>query len=106
MSGRLGRSYRLSPQAIEDLIQIYSYLEERNPIAAERSTQDIEQKTAELAGSRNPGVSRDWLKPGLRAFPYRRRCIYFRFVEDTLVVLRIVHGRQDISADNFSESED
>ena len=105
MSGRFGRRFRLSPQAIEDLIQIYGYLEERNPVAAERLIQDIERKIAELAASRNSGVSRDWLKPGLRAFPYRRRCIYFRFIEDTLVVLRIVHGRQDITADYFSESE-
>ena len=100
MSGSFGRRFRLSPQAVEDLIQ-----EERNPVAAERLIQDIERKIAELAASRNPGVSRDWLKPGLRAFPYRRRCIYFRFIEDTLVVLRIVHGRQDITADYFSESE-
>ncbi|THV14392.1 type II toxin-antitoxin system RelE/ParE family toxin [Rhizobium rhizophilum] len=96
----------MSPQAIEDLIQIYNYLYERSPVTAERFTSDIEQKIIDLADSRNPGVSREWLKPGLRAFPYRRRCIYFRVVEDTLVVLRITHGRQDITSDTFPESED
>jgi toxin ParE1/3/4 len=100
-----GRSYRLSPQAVEDLIEIYNYLHERNPVAAERFTEDIEHKIRDLAGSRNPGVSRDWIKTGLRAFPYRRRCIYFRLVDDTLVVLRITHGHQNISPDDFSESD-
>ncbi|MFN7126526.1 MAG: type II toxin-antitoxin system RelE/ParE family toxin [Allorhizobium sp.] len=82
MNSSFGRRYRLSPQAVEDLIQIYNYLYERRPVAAERFTRDIEQKITDLAGSRNPVVSRDWLKPGLRAFslsppmhllPYRRR---------------------------------
>ena len=105
MSSSSGRRYRLSPQAIEDLIQIYNYLNERSPLAAERFTSDIERKIVDLAGSRNPGVYREWLKPGLRAFPYRRRCIYFRVVEDALVVLRITHRRQDITPDTFPESE-
>jgi toxin ParE1/3/4 len=99
------RRYRLAPQAIEDLIGIFNYLHERNPIAAERFTQDIEQKIIDLANFRNPGVSRDWLKPGLRAFPYRRRCIYFRIVDDMLIVLRVMHGHQDISPDDFPESD-
>lgn len=106
MNSSFGRRYRLSPQAVEDLIQIYNYLYERSPVAAQRFTRDIEQKITDLAGSRNPGVSRDWLKPGLRAFPYRRRCIYFRIVADTLVVLRVTHGRQDITSDTFPESDD
>ena len=106
MNSSFGRRYRLSPQAVEDLIQIYNYLYERSPVAAERFTGDIEQKIRDLAGARNPGVSRNWLKPGLRAFPYRRRCIYFRIVDDILVVLRITHGRQDITSETFLESED
>ncbi|RKE85363.1 type II toxin-antitoxin system RelE/ParE family toxin [Rhizobium sp. AG855] len=105
MSSSFGRRFRLSPQAIEDLIQIYNYLQTRNPIAAERLTSDLEQKIRELAGSRNPGVSRDWVKTGLRAFPYRHRCIYFRIADDMLIVLRVMHGRQDISPNDFPESD-
>ncbi|MCC8933712.1 type II toxin-antitoxin system RelE/ParE family toxin [Rhizobium sp. 'Codium 1'] len=106
MSSSSGRRYRLPPQAIEDLIQIYNHLYERSPLAAERFTSDSERKIIDLAGSKNPGVCRERLKPGLRAFPYRRRCIYFRAVEDALVVLRITHGRQGITPDTFPESED
>jgi toxin ParE1/3/4 len=105
VSSSFGRRFRLSPQAIQDLIQIYDYLHARNPIAAERLTSDLEHKIRDLAGTRNPGVSRDWVKTGLRAFPYRRRCIYFRIVDDMLIVLRIVHGRQDISPEDFPESD-
>jgi toxin ParE1/3/4 len=97
-----GRRYRLPPQAIEDLIQIYNFLYERSPLAGKRFTNDSERKIIDLAGSRNPGVCRERLKPGLGAFPYRRRCIYFRVVKDALVVLRITHGRQDITPRHLS----
>lgn len=99
------RRYRLADPAIADLIELYTYLHERSPIAAERFTESIERKIADLASSRHPGVARDHLRPGLRAFPYRRRCIYFRIIEDCMVVLRIVHGRQDITANDFPESD-
>ncbi|AOG08703.1 type II toxin-antitoxin system RelE/ParE family toxin [Agrobacterium sp. RAC06] len=105
MNSSPGRPYRLSPQAVEDLIEIYAYLYVRSPVPAERFTADIEQKIGDLAASRNPGVASDWVKTGLRAFHYRRRCIYFRLVDDTLVVLRITHGRQNISPDDFPESD-
>jgi toxin ParE1/3/4 len=62
-------------------------------------------KIAELGIS---GVPRDWLRPGLRAFPYRKRCIYFRayedrIVEDRIVIVRVLHGKQDIDRQEFTE---
>lgn len=69
MSSSSGRRYRLFPQAIVDLIQIYNHLYERSPLAAERFTSDSERKIIQLAGSRNPGVSRDWLNQDYAHFP-------------------------------------
>jgi plasmid stabilization system protein ParE len=36
--------------------------------------------------------------------PYRNRGIYFRITPSPLLIIRILHGRQDISED-FPESE-
>lgn len=44
------------------------------------------------------GVSRDWIRPGLRLHIYGKYCAYFRYDDERLTVLRIVHGARDIDA--------
>jgi len=61
-----------------------------------RFVADLTAKIEWIAKTGFTGVPRDWIRPGLRAFPYRERCIYFRIEEDTLTVLRVIHGRQDL----------
>jgi plasmid stabilization system protein ParE len=100
------RRFSLSINAINDLINIYDYIAEKNPVAARRMLSALEAKIKSLAKSGNSGVSRDWIRPGLRAFPYRDRCIYFRVDETTLHVLRIVHGHQAINPDDFKVDND
>jgi len=53
---------------------------------------------AELGLSGSP---RDWVSDGLRGFPYRERCFYFRVSENKLYVVRILHGKQDIDSQDF-----
>lgn len=47
------------------------------------------------------GVPRDWIRDGLRALPYRERCIYYRIDGDAVYILRVLHGRQDITSQSF-----
>jgi toxin ParE1/3/4 len=58
-----------------------------------------------IAVSGFPGVSRDDLRPGLKALPFRKRCIYFRTTPDEVIILRVLHGHQDLSADLFDEEQ-
>ena len=58
-------------------------------------------KIAELGLSGSP---RDWIRPGLRAFPYRQRCIYFRSYDDRIVITRVLDGRQDIDRQEFENN--
>ncbi len=51
------------------------------------------------------GVSREELRPGLRAFFYKNYIIYFRFADTDILVLRIRHGKQKYLADDFPESD-
>lgn len=100
------RRFELSADAINDLTEIYRFIAKQNPLAAEKLIAAIEEKIKEMARSGSSGVSRSWIRPGLRALPFRDRCIYFRVSDSTLYVLRIVHGRQLIDPDDFTEGND
>jgi toxin ParE1/3/4 len=51
------------------------------------------------------GSPRDDLKSDLRAAIFRNYLIYFRATPSHLLIIRILHGRQDISSEDFPESE-
>ncbi|WP_075290305.1 type II toxin-antitoxin system RelE/ParE family toxin [Pararhizobium arenae] len=97
--------FRLSRRAIRDLATIFRFISEKDPIAAQRLVNSLESKIAALARINFPGVSREQFAPGLRAFPYKSHCIYFHVEENHLHVVRILHGRQDVSSQDFPESE-
>ena len=65
---------------------------------------DLHAKIIHLAKSGSNGVARDWISPGLRAFPLRDRCIYFRIDGDRMLVLRVLHGHQDVEQQDFPAS--
>lgn len=86
-----------------DLANIYIHIAKDSQEIAERFVEDISQQMVKIADQSIPGAPRDWVSPGLRAFPYRQRCIYFRQYEDRIVIVRILHGKQDISSQEFLE---
>jgi toxin ParE1/3/4 len=44
------------------------------------------------------GQSRDELRPGLRCFVVSPYVVFYRPIEDTIEVLRVLHGARDISS--------
>lgn len=93
----------LTDTAKADLAEMYRYLKSDNPKAAKAFIDDLTKKLFSLAAAGVTGVPRDWISPGLRAFPYRERCFYFRIIDDALVVVRVLHGRQDVTTQEFPE---
>ena len=93
----------MSQQALNDLLAIYKYIADFNPSAAEKLLNDLNRKIKSLAEHGITGVPRPFAA-GLRAFPYRERCIYFVISENKMTVLRVLHGHQNISPDDFTES--
>ena len=95
--------------------------------AADRDLNEIAEWIAEQSGSRRPaaefstrlrqqchtiasmpgtlGVARDDLGPGLRGFPWRHYLILFRYLDDRMQVVRILHGRRDLPAVMEPDSE-
>ncbi|AGY58133.1 plasmid stabilization system protein [Gloeobacter kilaueensis JS1] len=92
----------IAPEALEDLETIYSGIAADNPAAAVAFVQDLTNQLEKLAVLGITGASREWVSPGLRAFPYRERCFYFRIDDDSFVLLRVLHGKQDVTS-QFAE---
>ncbi|MCZ6872455.1 MAG: type II toxin-antitoxin system RelE/ParE family toxin [bacterium] len=74
-----------------------------DPVAAERFVDDLVRQMYKIAELALSGISRDWIRPSLQAFPYRGRYFYFRFYDDRIVILRVLHGSQDIDRQDFPD---
>ena len=82
----------LSPQAREDLREIFLYIAEDNPHAARLVLTRIRERVAELKD--NPPIGRPGRVPGTRELviaktPYLTP---YQVSDDTLQILRVYHG--------------
>jgi toxin ParE1/3/4 len=62
---------------------------------------DLTAKIAWIAEVDFTGSPRDNIASGLRALPYRNRCIYYRSYPDRIVILRVRHGAEDVKPQDF-----
>lgn len=91
----------MTDTAKADLQNIRKHIARKSPAAAIDFTKDLVQQLDKLVKTGATGVSRDWVATGMRGFPYKERCFYFRIVKDKMVVLRILHSKQDVTAQTF-----
>ncbi|MBT9368483.1 type II toxin-antitoxin system RelE/ParE family toxin [Rhizobium sp. CSW-27] len=91
--------------ADQDLVDIFVHIGESDIIAASRFVRQLTSKIEWTAASGFPGVPRDDLRSGLKALPFHRRCIYFRATATEVIILRVLHGHQNLPADLFSEEQ-
>jgi toxin ParE1/3/4 len=84
-----------------DLREMYDYIHADNPEVADAFIEDLTDKLFSLAENGITGLPRDWISSGLRTFPYRECCFYFRIVDDAMMVVRVLHGRQDVNVQEF-----
>lgn len=91
----------IAPLAIKDLRGMRRYIAETSPHSAREFMADLTAKIAWIARTDFTGSPRDHILLGLRGFPYRQRCIYYRSYPDRVVVLRVMHGAQDIKPQDF-----
>jgi toxin ParE1/3/4 len=88
---------RVSGKARADLLQIYRYLAERNPAAAESLLHDIDAKLRQLSHFPFMGRERPEFAPNLRSAVVHTHLIFYVVADDCLMVVRIVDGRMDVS---------
>ena len=58
-----------SPEAENDLDEIWWYIAQDNPVNADKFIDEIETTCRQLARSTGMGKNRDELHPGLQSFP-------------------------------------
>jgi len=98
----MSRTIRRTAQVRDDIIDIYRYIHQRSPQAAEKILGAIEQSIRSLLDT--PGVGRGWLSPdprldGMRIStvqPFRNYLIFFRATPNGIEVFRIVHGAREL----------
>jgi toxin ParE1/3/4 len=85
-----------SAVAERDLIEIWSYIAEDNPTAADRLLDAVDAACARLA--ENPQLSpvRRDLAPDVRYWVVGRYLILYRMIADGIEVVRVVHGARHL----------
>jgi toxin ParE1/3/4 len=83
-------------QAEEDLIEIWIYIAQDNPGAADRVLDDIEERFHALADNPLMGRLRPDIAPELRYFSAGKYLILYRTVPDGVQIVRVIHGARDL----------
>jgi len=87
-----------SEQAERDLEEILDYVHSHSPAAARRFANLFKQKAEVLAKMPEMGRSREELAAGLRSFNVGNYLLFYRPLDDGIVVIRVAHGSRDLPA--------
>ncbi|TIP53395.1 MAG: type II toxin-antitoxin system RelE/ParE family toxin [Mesorhizobium sp.] len=93
--------YRLLPQALIDLELIGDTIAEHNPNAAIRLVDSLERRWDLLTLHPFSGAAREDIAPGIRHLVVGEYLTLYRVGEDAVEILRVVHGRRNIEADDL-----
>ena len=83
---------RRTAQAEEDLIDLWLYIAQDNPSAADRLLDEIEDKCSLLAANPQLGAARPDVAADCRYFPVGRYLILYRLIPEGIEVIRVVQG--------------
>jgi toxin ParE1/3/4 len=92
-----------SSAAKADAGEIWAYIAEDNPDAADRLLDRFDKLFRVLASQPQIGKSVEELVPNLRFVPIGNYLIFYRPTEDRIEIVRILHGARDITAKFFRE---
>lgn len=87
----------IRPRAEADLVDIWNDIAQDSPSRADRMLERIGDTMNRLAAMPFMGQARFDLAPGLRMFPIGNHLIFFRPIEDGIEVIRVLHGRRNIT---------
>lgn len=84
------------PLAEADILEIWDYIADDNPAAADRWVDRLDEKLRLLATQPMLGRARDELTVGIRSMPVGRYVVFYVPLEDGIDVVRVLHGARDI----------
>jgi plasmid stabilization system protein ParE len=89
--------YILSPEAFEDLQNIWSFIAADNPKAADRVENELFKAFEELAKWPGKGhTRRDLMERDVLFWPVRSYLVVYRPLKPKLQIVAILHGARDI----------
>ncbi|MBI5509902.1 MAG: type II toxin-antitoxin system RelE/ParE family toxin [Deltaproteobacteria bacterium] len=86
------------PAAEADLEEIWGYIADDSPAAADRLVDEILDKSETLVLNPELGRSRDEIRPGLRCLPVGRYLIFYKVAGADIAVVRVLSGYRDVAA--------
>ncbi len=86
------------PLAESDLEEIWWYIAQDNPDAADKMLDRIDERCAAVAQFPMMGVSREELFPSLRSFTVGKYVVFYLPQPDGIDVVRVLLGMRDIEA--------
>lgn len=94
------KRYRLTQKAEQDIRKIWNYsADEWGEVQADKYLYGLEEKLDQICDSPDTiGVKRDSLKSGYMSSLYEKHIIFFKKAENSIIVIRVLHQRMDISA--------
>ena len=90
------KQYRVSDAARADLDEIWLYIAQDDPDAADGFIQTLVSRFPRLASMPSLGRSREELSAGLRSFPVQKYVIFYRPREDRVEIVRVLSGARDL----------
>ena len=93
---------RLTRKAETDLDDNFDYIADDNPEAAEHLIYRITDLFESLVAYPEMGRTFDELIPGIRCVPVGNYVIFYRFLQNDVVILRVIHAARDITSDLFA----
>lgn len=94
----MANRYYLTAPAGSDLKDIWTYIAENNPNAADKFMKEFAKKFQLLADNPKIGRAHDEYVLNLRSFPYKNYTVFYFPNENGVEIYRILHGARDIDA--------
>jgi toxin ParE1/3/4 len=89
-------------RAEEDLHEIWAYIAEDNPAAADKLIGEFDRKFRLLADHPKIGRERPELLPGIRSLPVGNYVIFFVEEVEGVKIVRVLHGARNLEAIEFN----
>lgn len=87
--------YRVSDAAGADLEEIWLFIAQDDPDAADRFVRSVVSRFSKLASMPYMGRQREALAPRLRSIPVGNYVVFYRPMDGGIEVVRVVHGARD-----------
>ena len=85
-----------SKRARQDLIDIWRYIAEDDPQAADTVLDAIETKCGLLRNHPRLGPSREDIREGLRCLPVGQYLVLYQIGTQCIRIVRVLHARRDL----------